>query len=303
MSSSWRERYERSRFEQEEAAEREAKAAPILTQTAAVMQRLIREQRELMKLSWGGDQFAGPDRATKNPDSYKDEGFDAVPEGKNESWQAVKSACETWGDSLLAKTGYTLSVRGIQRVAAYGITQGFFGKKMDSPEAWQAAFDRLFECGAIPEADLGFDDSRITERPAEPAPTPEKLPTIDDIEGLDTVSREGLKQSRKIVEEIAAYEQAPMVIEWLDSLKNNFNGFVPTPPQLKTVQNWFQRNNRSFADRRNYDAARRAMVAQGLWPERLLTPEDLLAREIESTPLSTSGFDARQALIRRIRRD
>jgi hypothetical protein len=162
---------------------------------------------------------------------------------------------------------------------------------------WLILYSHMDEYGVFTDADRTVKQ----EQPKKPAqPTPQ--PTLADIEALpDTV--EGRKKAKEVVEGLI-YEQAgPTFQRWLTDLSERF-GFIPTENDRRFIlDDLFPRNNWSYIDPRNYDRARRAMVAQHRWPESLLTLDEQLCISLEQGPaIGTLGFDERRGLLTAVKR-
>jgi hypothetical protein len=140
--------------------------------------------------------------------------------------------------------------------------------------------------------------------------TPEPTPTVVDIEGMDTNTRENRAAVRDLVARLAAEEQVPLRDEWLyESLPKEFNFYItqeqwvwcwhiPNPRNPQDMGGWFQRNNKSPLDPRSYDECRRAAVANRIFPDRLLREDERLARDVEQSDIQ--DYTTRRDLNRRI---
>jgi hypothetical protein len=138
----------------------------------------------------------------------------------------------------------------------------------------------------------------------------EPTPTVADIEGMDTNTRENRAAVRDLVARLAAEEQVPLRDEWLyESLTKEFNFYItqeqwawcwhiPNPRNPQDMGGWFQRNNKSPLDPRSYDECRRAAVANRIFPDRLLREDERLARDVEQS--DTQDYTTRRDLNRRI---
>jgi hypothetical protein len=300
MSSSWRVRDEKARYEKGEREALDAFAAPILAKTQDAMRKAVAAQREAVTNFWSlpfadikrfGSQAAG---------AYDDIGLSTTEHTGDET--AVKLTVRVLDEflaSLAARTGYTLSSDGVLRFTSYFQVQ-ILNDSAVTPSNLQAAFDRLLSLGIFEsQNELGFDPSLKTYVEPRPEPQAAPEPTIDDLLSLGT-TQEDLRRARELADQLGSLEAAPVCKRWLDSLYENFNGFVPTDSDMRTISSWFARNNKSWLDERNYDECRRWMCRTYKWPNDLLTNEDRLMIEIEDTT-TTNDFTKKRELIRRVR--
>jgi hypothetical protein len=109
--------------------------------------------------------------------------------------------------------------------------------------------------------------------------------TMDDLMNVDAETRDGRRRAHNVVQELYLLdEMRPLMTEWVTSIQRQY-GFSPTDEDLKRIGRWFERNNFSFLDPRNYDAARRWMCASGYWDS------SLCLMEIEKFQLALESID------------
>jgi hypothetical protein len=291
------------RFLREEREEAEAKIAPLVAANVIALRQLRNETNDSLRRYWSQPRFAQPwtaEAGTKvlSEREFNEDNLLEVPAGKP-SQEAVQSAGEAWFDSLGPRLGVSLSPEGFFRCMNFVIAQYCYGKDFSTVAAYDAAFNRLNEVGAFAPSEYTTDSNLVTVRPqAEPVAEPEA--DIADIEDLDLESRDGSKRAKQIVEELATNEAVPLIQEWIKFLQTTYN-FTPSCEDLKQGNAWFQRNQKNYFSHEAYNEVRRWMVSTRRWSETLLSPDELLAREIEATPLSTASYDQRRDLIRRVR--
>lgn len=280
---------------QREEAEAKRQADPIFQHE----QRMTKTMLALRKLS--SEYWSRP--ITELTGVFKEEGAKdltfSVPAFKSEYTQdEAKSAFNEWHDTVFVKSGYEFTESGGIRLVRFGLSQGASaGADMSNSEAWQAAFDHLKDSlKAFQPGDFAREPRRVHVEASAPRPDLEAL----NIEG----NREQAKRARQIVTEDLYSDAAPLHRAWLESLQNNFGGFVPSEDDLKYLYNvWFPRSNKSYLVHESYNAARRHMVSIGRWPETLLTDDERVAREIERGPaLATLGFDERWRMMSKVQR-
>jgi hypothetical protein len=205
-------------------------------------------------------------------------------------------------DGLTAKTGYTLSEVGKMRLLTYCVEQCLSqNADLTQERTYALGFDRLVALDAFGADELGYDPSLITY--VEPSPEPAPEPTIDALEVMETVTREGERRARHIISNAVFGPQGEareVWNAWLAQLLRDYN-FVPNPDAQKFVISWFEHNAKSFLDRRAYDEARRFCVRSGTFPPTMLTRDELLSQEIENC--DGRGYNARLELMRRFRRN
>jgi hypothetical protein len=292
-STSVRERLERERFIREEQEAQDRKLKPLLDEQQNLLRQVDAGQRDLVRQFYSRSiEVIRDEVKAKHPLSI-DEGF-SVATGPCSLDQWHKSGNE-WLDSLTARTGITLSVNATARVFAYCAAQALAGKNMSTIAAWDAAYNRLFDSGAFGVDEIGFDESLRTQAVPAPVPEPTPAPTMQDLMNVDCGTMDGQRQARQIADSLYERECGPLALEWVDSLRNNF-GFVPTREQLDATRVWFERNNRSWLDRRSFDACRLAMISQGIFPETCWTDQDRANLAIESLerPIGMSDYEYRK---------
>lgn len=189
--------------------------------------------------------------------------------------EAAQSAGAKWEQNF-ASSPYAFIGDGHKRMILYVLFAIANGYKMDTVEAFQAAFDRLLALNAFAPDELTYDQSKA---PAETTPA-KKL------------------SEREQLENDMWMEAAPLYRAWLDSLYSGFKGFVPQQADLEYLfgtdtnsrdpqkRGWIWRSNLSPLSHQTYDKARRHMVATGRWPESLLTEDEKFAQQLEKMPVA-----------------
>jgi len=124
-------------------------------------------------------------------------------------------------------------------------------------------------------------------------------PSLDDIERIDTSTREGEARAKAIVNELAEYEVAPLVQEWEASLYQHFR-LVLTSEDRKRITAMFRKFNLSWSNKKSYDIIRRTMVSQGFWSDTALTAEEKEAIAWEKRTERSDTFEARRELANRL---
>jgi hypothetical protein len=135
--------------------------------------------------------------------------------------------------------------------------------------------------------------------PAAVKPTPEEPKTdpLAELEAQEAVTYDGSRRARRMTEDLMASEAHPVWQQWETSLLDNF-GFTINKEQRKAAFEYFRRNGLNFLHRPSYDACRRALVGQGVFPAHLLTKDEMLSQQLESTPNSLSDWATRQDYIK-----
>jgi hypothetical protein len=163
-----------------------------------------------------------------------------------------------------------------------------------NPESLSCIFDQLVasECFG--------DGVTVEQRGPLPEATPEKRLTLSDLAHESTESREGREKHIAVLND--AYfsgEAADIYQSWRAHLVKDY-GFSPNEEQKHAVIQWFQDANRSYLQRKAWDECRVSMVRRGIFPSNLLTPDEQLAEQIE-TSSDISSRDARRTIALRQR--
>ena len=181
-----------------------------------------------------------------------------------------------WWDTLEARKGVSLSPAGMYLVMNYCAAQFLYGsKRFDTVEAWDAAVDRLVECGCFLDSEYAQDDSLVTvQQPVVPEPE-EVGPSFDEVLAKnDTSSRRGIAAIRAAAEDDYFGNEAKAVWnEWFTTNLVAKHQFMPSVAQQKACFKYFQKFNLSYLDKSNYDRCRVAMVKSRVFPN-ILTPEE-----------------------------
>jgi hypothetical protein len=298
--TSWRLRDEQAKFLKAEREALDRMAAPILAQTQDAMRKAVAAQREAVTNFWSlpfadierfGPQAAG---------AYDDLGLPTVEHtGEETAVRFTKRVFDEFLAGLTARTGYTLNTDGQTRFGSYAQVQ-ILNSVAVTTENLQAMFARLAELGCFEaNSELGYDPSLITIRP-EPEPVqaaPE--PTLADIETMDMRGRENEQRAKELVDQLATKQQLPLMRAWIQFMIDQY-GVTITHAQCQMVLDMFRKNNWNFLDRRNYDKAKRQMVARFEFPESCLNEDERIEREIEAMDTAGMSFSERQRLSRRL---
>lgn len=212
------------------------------------------------------------------------------------TYDDARRSFDTWFATTFAKSGYELTEQGGTRLVKFGLAQAKFGADMSNAAAWQTAFEHLkdnlkaFQPGDFAKVPRQVHVDQQASRPS--------------LESLTLEHDADRKIARQIVEEDMYSAISPLHRAWLQSLYDNFNGFVPSEDDLKYIYNqWAAKSNINLLIPKSFDAARRHCVSIGRWPETLLTADERVAREIEQGPaLGTLGFDERWRMMSKVQR-
>ena len=124
-----------------------------------------------------------------------------------------------------------------------------------------------------------------------------------DIEAISLLSRDGEKAAKKAVAKDFWKQATPLYAEWIESLNRHW-GFIPNEVQKKQAFNILETMNLSPLDRRTYDRLRLVAIERGVFPDNLLTADELLGRELEDfrkhNPMASSR-EERGWIVRRSR--
>jgi hypothetical protein len=278
------------------AEEKEKADAAIREQIELHAATLVR-LRELSSLFWSRpvDQII--------PEIYWDSSKDLtlnIPASCAQYERAdLEDAADKWYFTMLKPTGGDFSAHGATRMRAYAEASAFHGFDMSQPAGFQAAWLHLkddlhaFADGEV----LGESHVPQVETPAEPQPK------IEDIENLALESTEGRKQALAIVEGLYSLDASKVCAAWLDSLKSAWS-FFPDANQIQHILAWFRNGGRNWLRYPEYDACRRSLVSQGIFPPHLLTNDEIVCAEIENeqTPLMKMGLRDKRDLKNKIMR-
>jgi hypothetical protein len=283
---------EKARFEAGERQELEAKLAPIMTQLSAT----LKKADAMTRLYWS-QPLAHLAQHINSGQFEQDHGgtFPTTSEPQNGT-----RGRDQYQDFVmnLPKTGFILSDAGAQRLIFFCVAQAMTqNADLANPETYRIAFDRLYQLGCFDEVkgEIGYDESQRVEVPVAEQPAP--VPTI---EGLNLSTKAGEKIARELVSAAVFGPDGDAKIvfgEWLDSLAKNFEYVMPEEVQREVIA-LFQKNNRSFLDRKSYDEARLNLVRRGLMPSSCLTAQDRLSMSIESA--DTRSYEGRRSLAQKI---
>jgi hypothetical protein len=155
------------------------------------------------------------------------------------------------------------------------------------------ALDRLVTLGVFTEPrDLtGF--LKLQPKPTpKPVPAPAPEPTFDQVLNAHSVeSREGREVLVNAVNKAHKEIAIPLFHQWVEHLSRDYKGFTISQEDAEYIIEFlFPRNNWNFMQFENWNKARRAMVAQGKWPDTMLTPVERITKELESIQTSDPRY-------------
>ena len=223
------------------------------------------------------------------------DGFVVLPRrgGTPRDHQAEIAAANEWADGL-QDAGFELNNAGKTRVAVFAGAQAEVDADVTLASSYWTCFSRLRELDVFASDELKLNENY--RAPAPPAPTP--APEVDLESIPDT--REGRAKAKEILEgKYFGVEAAAVWKRWTAHLLQTYN-FCPTTAQERKCVDWFQISNRSFLNEAAYDACRRSMVYQGIFPDTLLQPDERLARALETQDVN--DYDTKQEFIRASKR-
>jgi len=307
MSTEFRVREARLRFEAAERAALDAKVQPILNQIARTQKQIEAEQDALMKQYWSRHIDKVTDAETCHDPDALDEGV-TLPKLANKELRTAEHADKEYAafHEFLERNrrrGYTLDQNGERRLVTYCVTQFNQGlADMSDDKTWDRAFQRLQTLDAFKEGELTFGEASEEpepETPAEPIAETPKATQID-IEKIDSTTREGAQILRRVAQ--GAFLEnvvAPLFDEWRKSLVDNFGLYLTREQQVAVIDS-FQHHNLNWSRAADYDRVRRALVMSHVFPETALTADEKLAIDIENSDMR--GRESRVAFAERARK-
>jgi hypothetical protein len=184
--------------------------------------------------------------------------------------QEAQAAYLNFVRELPAK-GFQLSDVAEQRFRLFVGTQYQVAKIGLTPQSLKTMFLWLRDCFQKDEV-IGDFDSLVPMPQPEPAPKPKSLDEILKTEaGITPESDQKLKMA---VAAGVTSEGAAVLGQWVQHLMKDY-GYVPTPEAENEIVNWFRRENRSWLDARSYDDCRRGMVRLGVFPNTMMTTQEV----------------------------
>jgi hypothetical protein len=197
----------------------------------------------------------------------------------------------------LAGRGITITDNGAKRIGSY-VSALAEGRGIEpTPATWENALDRLYELGCFSSGEVSNYQPR--PEPVIQQPVTAQQPGLDEL--LRTTSAESREGRKRLVEaaEMENFKSAdPIYTEWLTHLQQTYGFDVSAEDRRYILNVLFPRNNWSYTRAESYNKARRAMVAQNRWADSLLTKEEMLCREVETTP---NDYHQKRGLLRRLR--
>jgi len=169
------------------------------------------------------------------------------------------------------------------------------------PENRKAIYRHLDDPGVLNDTDRTSSQTTVPQPVVDSrhqSIAPQK-PSLNDIERIDTSTRSGEAEAKRLVTELAEYELAPLVSEWEASLYQNVH-LVLTSEDRKRITAMFQKFNLSWSKKKSYDIIGRTMVGQGFWSDSALTAEEKEAIAWEKRTERSDTFEARRELANRL---
>jgi hypothetical protein len=148
-----------------------------------------------------------------------------------------------------------------------------------------------------------WSEDEVIKPKAPAAPQQAKGFDLEDIETLDTTTREGRSAAESTVNEFFySREVGPIWQSWCDHMKRDYY-FVPNDKQSRAIIDFFVKRNLSFHNTRNWDTARVAL-REILGPsprtgQPMLTRAELLSLQLEDADLDNT--DVRREFTRKTR--
>jgi hypothetical protein len=162
-------------------------------------------------------------------------------------------------------------------------------------ESLKVMFDRCLSLGIF-KGDADFQ--RPVQTPKPRAAEPEPRESLDDMDAIDTSTREGLRRAQNLAENLYVEEMLPIASAWVTSIQKHY-GFSPTADDMRRVSNWIAKNNLNRLAPQTYDAARRWLVASGFWPDGCLTETEKFNLSLENLDTTRLTPQQRNDLNRR----
>jgi hypothetical protein len=271
-------RIENERIAAEAEAKRKAAEAPILAAQKEFSKTLVALRK------------AQSENLFINPSEYLTENCTHLPERVSDSPEQVTKDIREAFDTLrleLSERGVTITPVGMEKIRK--IVDLNSSIDIRQVENWRVLYSHLDDLGVFTDRDRTVIESKPVVQPVVEI----QKSSLADIERIDTSTREGEAEAKRIVNELAEYELAPLVQEWEASLANNF-GLYPTPEDRKRVTALFRQLNLSWGSRASYDRIRKI-----IWPEAL-TPEERVARDWERRTERSDTFEARRELANKL---
>jgi hypothetical protein len=193
-------------------------------------------------------------------------------------------------ETLPKRFGFSISIAGATRLQYLVQVAIRCSHQPLTQDYLKEAFDVLLNAECFAAGELVHDKSLIVTASAS---TEQPDPTLTDLERLDTSTAEGRRAAAYLADRLYSSEAVPLCKEWLASLAQNFGGFCPSTVDLDYATRWFAENNRSFLDKRSFDAFRLHMCRIGRWDvPRMMSTEEIRSRAVERLDMSNRDVAA-----------
>jgi hypothetical protein len=280
---------EKRRFAESDRQELEARLAPVKAETSQAL-----AQHENAARAYWSQPVAVLARALQNndPTAYMGAVFATTQTPQpNEGQEVFVEAYDR-----IQRTGHVLSPVGRQRVLLMAVHQCLAqNADLSNTETYITCFNKLLEWDAFEQSgvlELGYDENKKEVLP-EPVAQERRL-TVDDLESIDTETREGEKIAHQIIAEAVFGDEAASVFHrFIAHVAKTFGHDISADEQREIIL-WFQKNNRNFLDHRAYDQCKVNLVRRGILPSTCLTEEEVLAGSIENE--DTQSYESRRRL-------
>jgi hypothetical protein len=165
-------------------------------------------------------------------------------------------------------------------------------------ENWQKIYTLMDELGCFTDT-----DRTVQVQPIQPVKK-QARPTFADVEKINTLAgSDSEREARKLTTNLMTMEIQPRYDMWAQSLIDDFGHYL-TEKQTRAACAWFTNNSHHHSPMisKSWDACRRSLVSQFIFPDSCLRPDEREARDLESVNLSAMSFDERRDLRNRLQR-
>ena len=298
--SSVRVRLNKKVFEQREKEDLDRKVAPLIEQQSKMLAEIRAKQNAIVNQYYSGsieELFAAP-AETAPVDSAL---LEQVPTTTKRDIEAEKAGFYKALEQLKTTRGYSLSPNAQNRLGVFGQVHSLYHADFSKVESWLAAFQRLWESQSFSADEVTYRASDII--PVAPAPEPEPaMPTLGDIDKIDTSTRDGAEKARDIANKhLWGVEARNMMNEFRDHMVKVFQYHLTAADEKRIIEK-FLAEGWNWLDRRNWDSCRLWLCRQGFWnSDAFMTEAEKLNEELEATDLSQLPHNQRVALNTRLR--
>jgi hypothetical protein len=284
--------------EKQEAATREAEITRVQADSSRLLAECLSVSAPTMTKFWS--QSLDRIKPRLHDEHVWDNLFLEVSEEAVDS-NAVYDAIQAFLDGEVFTQGYSLGDISRRRFGLYVASQVNAGVVVN-PASLAVMFKRCFDLNIF----AGDGDSEFVEhfRAETPVDQPRVEPPVEqprqvtyaDLEAVNESTREGQREARRISERLYEQQAGPLLHEWCNHLEANF-GFRPTSEDISgPIQNWMDRNNKSWLSRKALDEVKRYMCSSGRWPESCLTEMEKFTRDLEACDLAHLSHEQRRTI-------